>query len=163
MEAHFEYDNDVPSGSVQDILAELAGGQKKPKYVTIYTHARLDPVASREAGHRVYDEVPFIITRYKARDDAVSRPVSEEDKRRFPREWERYESKVNSAQDPNVDILPACTVALAAELTSMGHLKISSLLAHEEQLGERFTKVIKQAKAWVALNAEEEEEDDAAA
>ena len=128
--------------------------------VRIYTHARLNLPESRKAGHRVYDEVPFILVKFDNRDDAVSRPVTEEDKRHFPQEWEAYEASLESAQDPEASVLPACTVALARELSDMGLVKISALLANAERLDPRFKEVVKQATTWALLHEEQEDNDD---
>lgn len=160
MEPVFEIDNgNVPGGTVEDILAELSGGKKKPRFVHIYTHAKLNIAASKEAGHRVYDETPFILIKYSSRDDGVSRPVTEADKRQFPREWRKYQDAAEASRDPDVSLLPACTLALAQELRDQGLGKISALLAHADQLDGRFHTLLKQAEAWARLNENMENED----
>jgi hypothetical protein len=160
MDTFFELDNDVPATSVQDILAELAGGKRRPKYVYIYTHSVLNIAKSHEAGHRVYDEKPFILVKHRAKDDGVARPVTEEDKKLYAREWKRYQDSVESESEPDVRLLPACTVSLAAELNGMGIKKVSALIARQDELGERFAKVIKQAEQWLAMNEEDEDASD---
>lgn len=157
MDVEFEVPNDVSGGTVQDVLAELAGGKRRPQYVKIYAHARLNLRASREAGHRVYDEVPYILVKFNSRDDGVSRPVTEADKRAYPEQWAAFERSQEQKGAPKVSMLPACTVAQAAELSGMGITTLTALLEQADELDERFAPLIKQARAWVALNEESED------
>lgn len=161
-DAAFEVSNDISASDTQSILAEILGkGNVTPKFVRIFTHAKLDTSASHEAKRRIYKELPFILVRYTHDGDGVSRPVTAADKRLYPKEWDRYESTLKEAKDPDVSLLPAATLSATKELSDMGIVRISALIARAKDIPDHLKPVLDQAKIWEQLNASptEAEED----
>lgn len=142
------------------IIQELLGGQVQPKIVKVFSHAQLDLEASKAAGRRIYHEQPFILIRYTSSDDGVSRPVTEEDKRRFPSAWAAYLRERETGSKTQVSILPACDVSIRQELTDMGIFTVEELLDAADTLGEHMRDLIRQAKKWRELNDEESTAED---
>lgn len=150
-EAYQEVSNEFSASQVRSILEELAGGAKTPRIVKFFTSTTMDVVASKLRGHRVYVEEPYILVKYSQNDDAISRPVTDADIKRFPELWEKYKKLEEKGNDPLLSLLPACTPALERELSDQGITTIQQFL--ESGLDdERFEQVRQQAVLWTQLN-----------
>lgn len=61
-------------------------------YATFFLHPIIDGFKSKEAGREIYTEVPYILILVKGQNKTeVRRKATDEDKRRFPREWRAFE------------------------------------------------------------------------
>lgn len=158
--ANLDVSNQLGASDTQKILQELIGGAQRPRYVRIYTHTVLNRERSDAMGHRCYDEVPFILAKFSANDDGVSRRLTEQDKIDYRGAWEDFQSRQSSGDSPSIDLLPAATPALSRELHDLGLGKIDGLLAYEGELPLHLRPVLKQARAWAKLNEGDGDEQD---
>lgn len=71
---------------------------KHGNLVYFYDHAKQDGKASKEKGHPVYKNVVFIhISTPGDNLLTIERPLREEDKEKYPREWRAYQNKNTKA------------------------------------------------------------------
>jgi hypothetical protein len=62
-------------------------------YAQFYMHPRKDEAASLKEGRDIYQEVPYVKIMVPGdKDNIVQRPVREQDKHRFPRQWAAFEN-----------------------------------------------------------------------
>jgi len=61
-------------------------------FAQFYMHPRKDEAASLKEGRDIYEEIPYVkIIVPGDKDNIVQRPMREQDKMRFPRQWEAFE------------------------------------------------------------------------
>ena len=115
-------------------LEEMVVGKPQKNNATFFEHARLDVAASKRAGHRVYQNTVYIQETSPGVRDSVSRVAKDEDKRRFPEEWDFFErNRQGSNRSPKVDIIPVLKLEHMQELIDMG-LPTVKMLAETEMV-----------------------------
>lgn len=115
-----------PSSDDEKIDAELFG-RAEVIYVAIYENAAPDPEATEASGRPRYRNAPFIAVKEKGTKDFVSRPVNEDDKRRFPRAWQAWEARKNTAAPLPLELLPGIRPAALRELREIGIQSVEAL------------------------------------
>ena len=61
-------------------------------FAQFYMHPKKDETASLKEGRPIFEEVPYIKIMVPGdKDNVVQRPVREQDKMRFPRQWQAFE------------------------------------------------------------------------
>jgi hypothetical protein len=89
--------------AVMQMAQNAAQGQRFADdrvYAQFYLHAKKDEKASLEQGRPVFKEVPYIKIMVPGdKDNIVQRPVRDQDKQRFPRQWQAFQ---NNEDEPMV-------------------------------------------------------------
>lgn len=125
-----------PSDDLDKIDAELFG-RAEVIYVAIYENAVYDAEASERDGRPRYTNAPFIAVKEKGTKDFASRPVNDDDKRRFPRAWKAWEARQGQVPPLPLELLPGIRPAALRELREIGVNDIEALAACErDDLGE---------------------------
>lgn len=121
------------------IDAELFG-RAEVIYVAIYENAVYDDEATQLSGRPRYRNAPFIAVKEKGTKDFVSRPVLDEDRRRFPRAWKAWEARNGASAGLPLELLPGMRPAQLRELREInetgGITTVEALAAYEGELGE---------------------------
>jgi len=115
-----------PSNDEEKIDAELFG-RAEVIFVAIYENAVYDDEATQSAGRPRYRNAPFIAVREKGTKDFVSRPVKNDDKRRFPRAWKSWEARNGASAPVPLDLLPGMRPAQLRELKEIGITSVEGL------------------------------------
>lgn len=63
--------------------------------VRFYSKSYPDQAKTKEEGRPIFKDVDIIEIRFPGNKDFTARPVTESDKRRFPRHWEAYQARVS--------------------------------------------------------------------
>lgn len=126
----------APQTEEEKIEAELFGNRAPTVYVSIFESADPDADASARDGRNRYKNVPYVAIRPKGERDFVSRPATDEDRRRFPRAWAAWEAAKANPPKPSVALLPGIRPAALRELEDVGITNIEQLAAYEGELGE---------------------------
>lgn len=125
-----------PNTDEEKIDAELFG-RAEVIYVAIYENAAPDPDATEASGRPRYRNAPFIAVKEKGTKDFVSRPVNDEDKRRFPRAWKAWEARIDKNPPLALELLPGIRPAALRELREIGIHSIDALAeCDREDLGD---------------------------
>lgn len=126
----------TPQTEEEKIEAELFGNRAPTVFVAIFESAREDADATERDGRPRFVNVPYVAIRPKGERDYVSRPVSEEDKRRFPRAWASWTARQAAQVKPSVALLPGIRPAALRELEALGLRDVEQLAAYEGPLGD---------------------------
>lgn len=124
-----------PNNDEEKIDAELFG-RAEVIYVAIYENAVYDDEATQLAGRPRYRNAPFIAVREKGTKDFVSRPVNDDDKRRFPRAWKSWEARIGGKAALPLELLPGMRPAPLRELRDLKIESIEALAAYDGDLGD---------------------------
>ena len=122
---------------------------------------RVDQVASEEAGHPVYHDVPYVEIISPGNDkEIVNRAVTGADKERWPRQWEAFQNKEKVEFDGTpVDEWPQVTKAQAATLKAMRIYTVEMLAEVPDQnistIGMGMVDLKNKAKAYIEWQAGE--------
>lgn len=73
-------------------------GPKPRVEVRFFDQEVTDVAASKAAGHRVMKSVPYVHLACHREKAEITRPVSQEDKRRYPRAWAAFEQGKEHAE-----------------------------------------------------------------
>ncbi len=68
--------------------------QQERVYAEFYTHPRRNQAKSLEAGRDIYEDLPYIKIMVPGdKDNIIQRPVRDQDKQRFPRQWQAFQNQ----------------------------------------------------------------------
>ena len=128
---------DLTSYRPRDALGRLPGDERLQ--VSFTTQAVKSPLKSAEAGHPVYDDLPYIqIKSLKDMNVVIETIATDEHKKRFPMEWQRYvEGKAEDQVGIPVTELPGITPARVKELSIHDIRTIETLAEIGEDLTHR--------------------------
>jgi hypothetical protein len=139
-----------PTTDEDKIDAELFG-RAEVIYVAIYESATFDEAATEASGRPRYKNEPFIAVREKGTKDYISRPVKDDDRRRFPRAWKAWEARIGIKTTLPLELLPGMRPAQLRELQELGITSVEALAAHVGDLGE-LTELHTLAKRLISLS-----------
>lgn len=115
-----------PTDDMDQIDAQLFS-RAEAIYVAIYENAVYDDEATQNAGRPRYRNAPFIAVREKGTKDFASRPVKDDDKRRFPRAWKSWEARNGDSAPVPLELLPGMRPAALRELKEIGITNVEQL------------------------------------
>lgn len=117
-----------PKTDEERIDAELFG-RAEVIFVAIYENAVHDEAATLSSGRPRYRNAPFIAVKEKGTKDFASRPVNDDDKRRFPRAWADWEARIGQDVPTPLELLPGARPAALRELRELGIRSVEALAA----------------------------------
>ena len=92
----------------------------KKLFVQFFMTAKQDPTASAKEGRPIFREIPCIRIMTPGSRDVMVNKVNESYKRRFSRQWERFEKQLEEVIDGTpLDQVPWLTVGTIAELKAV--------------------------------------------
>ena len=127
-------------------------------YATFFLHPIIDGFKSKEAGREIYTEVPYILILVKGQNKTeVRRKATDEDKRRFPREWGAFQDgKINPITGTPLESLNLA----AGIIQELKHLNIRTVEDVAEisdltiqKIGIGGVEMRNQAKAFLSKNS----------
>jgi len=105
-------------------------GQDKNQNVMFYTRPVRNEQASRDANRPVFENIDYVIMHHpgEANTQKIDRPARQEDKERFPRQWNNYVHKRTQVPEGTpVDILFPNSPAIAETCKACGVFTIEQL------------------------------------
>lgn len=121
-------------------------------------HPQLHPAKSHAADKPVYVDVPIVFIR--VRDDEtqskIAHIVTEEHKRRFPKQWAEFEAENRVPETgTHLRMWPAITPAKLKEFTAAGIVTVEQLAAaSDREIGSEADTWRERARSWLNPNAE---------
>lgn len=146
----------------QEKLEEMVVGKAPPLNVTFYEKAMLDVEKSKVAGKRVYFTTIYVRKKAPGVTDSISYRATEQDKRKYPEEYQHFLSTRQGAQKGvPIDIIPGLGLAHMQELKDMGlntveQLSDAKALPHHLDYAYQSARVLVQALQEQANGNEEE-------
>jgi hypothetical protein len=145
----------------------------KRLFAQFFTEAVEDKFASKEAGRPIFREIPCIRIMTPGSRDVTVQKANETYKRRFPKQWARYEKQLEQVQDGTpLEQVPWLTVGVIAELKAvnchtiehlagMGDAQMSKMMGMIgfKQKAQAWLQVAKEAVPFTQMRAELEERD----
>lgn len=122
-------------------------------HVTFFEHME-------KKGIGKYKPVDYIAEKYVGQRDFMSRPVTDEDRERYPKEWAEYEA--GTQKDlvcTPLSALPSFKSAFGLELEALGITTVQELAVKTECPIEGLEVLWKHAKGFVRALEEEDGED----
>lgn len=118
----------------QQIWNEIAPRRPQP-IVTFMLQAQRDEEASERLGRPVYNDAVYVAVKVPDEKDYVSRPASDEDKRKWPEAWAQFQATQGKA-GTHLRALPGITPARFREFVEMGIRTVEELAKFEGELTE---------------------------
>lgn len=110
-------------------------------FVKFYMGNRENPIKSAEAGHPVFDDVPFVRVIVPGdKNTVIDTPVREEHKQRFPQVWERFQKSNGDGESLSgmpIREWPAVTRGQCEELAYLNILTVEQLAAVSDGNGAK--------------------------
>lgn len=140
------------------VINEEHGDDERNVSARFEMHPRLHPAMSQQAGKPVYVDTPIVYIR--VRDDEtnarIAHLVTDEHKRRFPRQWAEFET---AHREPEVGtplrMWPPITPAKLKEFQASGLLTVEQLAeAGDSAIGPEADVWRERARNWLNPNAE---------
>ena len=132
---------------------EVTYGDDSSCWVEFRMEPQLVPIATEEQGRPIYEDVPFIRMQFPGdKTKIVDRPVKEDDKFRFPQQWENFrKTGENVSSGTPLKEWPILTRSQIQELSTFGIHTVEQLAATVDSnmnfLGAR--ELISKAKLWL--------------
>jgi hypothetical protein len=100
----------------------------KRLFAQFFTEAVHDKVSSEREGRPIFREVPHIRIMTPGSRDVMVNKANETYKRRFPKQWERYQKQLEQVQDGTpLEQVPWLTVGVIAELKALNCFTLEHL------------------------------------
>lgn len=122
-------------------------GDESELMVRFLEHAKRDHKAEQEQRKRIaegsdeverpyFKKAAYIEKRHKGQIDYMSKPATEQDKRDFPQQWERFEQSKNQPPKHHISLLPGCGVCEQAIFNELNITAIEDFLEFSEKSPE---------------------------
>lgn len=145
----------------------------KRLFVVFFTEAVQDKIASDKEGRPIFKDVPCVRIMTPGSRDVMVNKANDSYKRRFPKQWELYQKKMEQVQEGTpLEQVPWLTVSVIAELKAVNCHTIEHLAGMSDtQLGkmmgmlgfrqkaQAWLQVAKEAAPFTAMQAQLEERD----
>jgi len=145
----------------------------KRLFVQFFTEAVEDKFASKEQGRPIFREVACVRIMTPGSRDVTVNKANDSYKRRFPRQWARYEQQLEQVQDGTpLEQVPWLTVGVIAELKAvnchtiehlagMGDAQLSKMMGMLgfRQKAQAWLQAATEAVPFTKMRAELEERD----
>ena len=135
-------------------LHQTDEGDKK-LHVTFYMHFIPNQKKSVEAGHPVFDDVPFTrIFTPGDRTNIIDRPTRDSDQLRFPAQWMRFQKNMEQRADGMpIAEWPIVTRGQAEELKHLGFTTVEQIAEASDSVNYMGLQSLKnRAKAFLAAS-----------
>lgn len=139
------------------VINEDNGDSDRNVSVRFELHAVLHSAKSHAAGKPVYVDTPIAFIRVKDDETHSKVPhlVTDEIKRRFPREWAAFEAENTIVEGSPLRMWPVITPAKLKEFTGSGILTVEQLAdATDAQIGPEADVWRERARQWLNPHAE---------
>lgn len=108
-------------------------------YVKFYMNTVVNDTKSQEAGHPVFDDVPFVVIRAPGdKTTVIDTKVDGSHKARFPRQWQQFQAnEEQTASGWAIRQWPAISRGQAEELAQLGIVTVEQLASMPDGNGSR--------------------------
>lgn len=144
----FEVNPDLSDDQRARIEGELGFGSKKIHAKFIIT-SRKHPMQSAQLGRPIHEDVVSIIEIPEGVRDYITRPATEEDKARYPRQWAGFLEAVKAPKYPIEHLAGAkpCEIAMFHE-NGVHTIQDASKMANPQP---ELVDAVLRAKRWMAI------------
>lgn len=139
------------------VINEDNGNDDRNVSVRFEIVAQVNAAKSNAAARPVYDNVPIAFIRVKDDETHSKIPqlVTDDIKRRFPREWAAFDAENRVVEGTPLKMWPAITPAKLLEFTASGILTVEQLSdAPDNQIGSEADVWRQRAREWLNPHAE---------
>jgi hypothetical protein len=109
-------------------------------FAQFYMHAREDDAKSRAEGRPIFKDVPYVMIMVPGdKDNIIRRPIRQNDKARFPKQWAAFEAGQEQAQEGTpLEQWPMVTRAQVEELKFFGVHTVEALSNMPDTAAQNF-------------------------
>jgi hypothetical protein len=130
----------LPEATMAEMSLAMAGNQQERVYAEFFTRPRQDMTASKEQGRPIFVDQPYVKIMVPGdKDSIVVRPVRDQDKMRFPRQWQAYEMNMEQPiEGTMLSEWPGVTRAQVEELKHYGIRTLEELVEMPDSQAQKF-------------------------
>jgi hypothetical protein len=109
-------------------------------YVVFAMHAVQNGFQTEQQGRPIFDDVPHVRIHVPGdKTSVVERPVIEEDKMRFPRQWEKFQKNMSQAPEGTpLEQWPLLTIGQVMEFKALNVFTVEQLAGMADVQAQRF-------------------------